>query len=145
MQKDFTQGFDVIGLSAKVRNDDMDAIGALWQSFGAADMAKTLGLGPDDAVICVYHGYEGDHTAPYTMTIGYRMAPGATVPDGLTRVEIPAQPLAVFETNGAQPQTLIAQWGQIWQGDLDRAYAADFDTYDPHDPARVTVNVGLKG
>jgi len=80
---------------------------------------------------------------PYQMTIGYRVAPDTAIPEGLRQVTIPAQKLAVFQAEGAQPQTLVAQWQAIWNGDLNRAYAADFDVYDANRKDRVVVHVGI--
>lgn len=139
-----SDGFDVIGLSAHVRNDEPAGIAALWARFHQSGVDAQMTEGAGSKLYCVYHDYEGDHAAPFMMTIGYRADDGAPCPDGCSRVSIPAQTLAVFEAKGPQPDALIATWQSIWQSDLDRVYAADFDTYDTQTPDRVTVRVGIK-
>lgn len=138
------EGFDVIGLSARVRNDDPAGIAALWSQFYKSGLRERLPGAIGGDIYGVYHDYEGDQSAPYVMTIGYRVPTGAACPADLSRVSIPPQAYAVFETVGAQPQALISQWATIWKSDLDRAYVADFDTYDAENKERVTVNVGVK-
>ncbi|MFV0243774.1 MAG: GyrI-like domain-containing protein [Qingshengfaniella sp.] len=136
--------FTVIGLSARVSNDDPSGIAAIWARFqenpglgGFADKAS-----PD--LYCVYHDYEGDHTAPYRMTVGYRVPAATACPAGLSQVDIPVQNMARFDASGPQPGALMAQWQRIWASNLDRAYRADFDLYDATQDGRVTVHVGLR-
>lgn len=138
------EGFDVIGLSARVRNDDPAGIAALWSQFYKSGLRKRLPNVVGSNTYGVYHDYEGDQSAPYMMTIGYRVPAGAACPVDLSRVSIPPQAYTVFEAVGAQPQALISQWATIWRSDLDRAYVADFDNYDAENKERVTVNVGVK-
>ena len=135
-------GFAVIGLSAVVSNDDPDAIGALWASFRAENIRVRLGPDASEDVFCVYHDYEGGVMDPYRMTIGYRATAAA---DGLRRVTIPQQSMAVYDATGPQPQAVIAQWQAIWQSDLARRFVADYDVYDPRTPDTVRVHVGLNG
>ncbi|MCO5066969.1 MAG: GyrI-like domain-containing protein [Rhizobiaceae bacterium] len=138
------EGFDVIGLSARVSNDEPSGIAALWSQFYQSGQRERVPGAVGSNVYCVYHGYEGDHSAPFTMTIGYRVSDGAACPEGLSRVTIPPQTVAVFEVVGAQPGALISQWQAIWRSDLDRAFVADFDTHDAENQDRVTVSVGVK-
>ena len=137
-------GFDIIGLSARVRNDEPSGIAALWSQFYQSGLGECLPAAAGGNIHAVYHAYAGDQSAPYTLTIGYRIPDDAACPEGLSRVSIPSQSYAVFEAVGTQPDTLIAQWQTIWKSDLDRAYIADFDTYDADNKERVTVNVGVK-
>ncbi|MEM1431995.1 MAG: effector binding domain-containing protein [Pseudomonadota bacterium] len=142
MQQQRGGGFTVLGVSARVRNDDPAAIGALWDAFRARDLRAEIGPGASEEVYCVYHDYAGGHADPYRMTIGYR-APAADVPEALHRAEVPEQQVAQYRAEGPQPQTLISQWQEIWQSDRNRAYIADYDVYDAHNPELVTITVGL--
>lgn len=144
MIKTSSEGFTVIGLSARVRNDVPSGIAALWTRFDQGNLRGQVPNAIGDSVHCVYHAYEGDHSAPFVMTIGYRAPDGTDCPEDLSRVEVPPQAVAVFEAIGSQPETLISQWQAIWQSDLDRAFVADFDVYDVERQDRVTVHVGLK-
>ncbi|MEJ8560931.1 GyrI-like domain-containing protein [Yoonia sp. GPGPB17] len=137
-------GFVVVGLSAKVRNDDPAAIGALWGAFRADAVRSKLGPDASEDVYCVYHDYDGGFMDPYRMTIGHRMPKSASVPIGLHCAEVPPQKIAIYEATGPQPDTLIAQWQAIWDGDLNRSYIADYDIYDKNNPDLVTVAVGIE-
>ena len=138
------EGFDVIGLSARVRNDEPSGIVALWSQFYQSGLGERLPAAAGGGIHAVYHAYAGDQSDPYTMTIGYRAPADAACPEGLSRVSIPSQSYAVFEAVGTQPDALMAQWQTIWNSDLDRAYIADFDAYDAENKERVTVSVGVK-
>lgn len=144
MNIDKRDGFEVIGLSARVRNDEPSGIVALWSQFYKSRLREQLPGTDGSNIYSVYHDYEGDHSAPYIMTIGYSIPAGVACPEGLSCVAIPPQTYAIFETVGAQPEALISQWQTIWQSDLDRTYIADFDTYDAKNKGRVTVSVGVK-
>ncbi len=136
-------GFVVAGLSDRVCNDDRAAIGALWERFQSDDLRARIGNTASREIYCVYHEYEGGFADPYRMTIGYRVPVTSKIPNGLYRAEVPEQTWAIFRAEGPQPQTLIAQWQAIWEGDLDRAYRADYDAYDADRLEIVTVHVGV--
>ncbi len=136
--------FRVAGLTARVSNDQPEQIGATWGEFWGRDISNAVSSKESLDIYCVYHGYEGDHRAPYHMTIGYRVPEDFANPGNLSFVTVPAQTVARFEAVGALPEALISQWQQIWASDLDRAYRADFDVYDATRPDRATIHIGLK-
>lgn len=136
-------GFVLAGLSACVRNDDPAAIGALWEAFRGRDVRTEIDAEASPQIYCVYHDYEGGVSEPYRMTIGFRVPHAAKIPDSLYRVNVPDQTFVTYRTEGPQPQTLIAQWQAIWEGELNRAYVADYDVYDADNPDCVTVHVGV--
>lgn len=144
MQQSIEDGFVVVGISGKVRNDDPAAIGALWDAFRSDDVRSKLTLETSEEVYCVYHEYDGGFMDPYRMTIGYRLAVAPLVPEGLYLATVPKQKVMLYEANGPQPQTLIAQWQDIWNGDLDRSFIADYDIYDANNPELVKVAVGVR-
>jgi predicted transcriptional regulator YdeE len=144
MSQKIHDGFAVVGLSARVRNDEPSQIVALWEQFYQSGLRERVSNTTSADIYCVYHSYEGDHSDPFDMTIGYRVPIGAVCPEDLSCVEVPPQTVAIFEAIGTQPQTLISQWQAIWQSALDRAFIADFDIYDADRQDRVTVNVGLR-
>lgn len=144
MNRKIHDAFVVIGLSARVRNDEPSQIGALWERFFRSGLLER-GLNTNSAdIYCVYHAYEGNHSDPFEVTIGYCVPTSAVCPAGFSRVEVPQQTVAVFEAIGIQPKALISQWQAIWESPLERAFVADFDVYDADRRDRVTVNVGLK-
>jgi len=143
MQMKEEGGFTVIGVSDRVQNDDPAAIGALWDAFRARDVKTEIGQPASEEVYCVYHDYDGGFMDPYQMTIGYRVPAGTATPEGLSRAEIPSQQAVAISAEGPQPQTLISHWQEIWNGDLNRAFHADYDVYDARNAERVTIHVGL--
>jgi predicted transcriptional regulator YdeE len=66
----------------------------------------------------------------------------------LYRVHIPAQEYAVLSASGPQPQALMDTWQAVWQSDLDRTYAADYEEYGPRffeeGVHEVLVHIGVK-
>ncbi len=143
VQTRFRESFTVAGLSAIVRNDEPDGIGALWQAFYARNVLDELDTVLTRDVYCVYHEYTGAANDPYRMTIGYRVAKEVTSTDAFHTVVIPEQEMIMFEVKGPQPQTLIEQWQAIWQQNLNRTYLADYDVYSANEDDTVTVNVGV--
>jgi predicted transcriptional regulator YdeE len=143
MERVMHEGFTAIGLTAEVRNDNPSTIGGLWERFYQTDILAVLPKGTDRRVHCIYHGYTGNHLDPFKMTIGYVVSRDAECPDGLEVVRVPPQPVIIFEAKGIQPATLVGCWQTIWQTDIDRAFVADFDIYDPNQPDCVTVMVGI--
>ncbi|MEM9972937.1 MAG: effector binding domain-containing protein [Pseudomonadota bacterium] len=143
MQHTHHDSFTVIGVSARVSNDDPAAIGALWETFHKSNVFNVLGDAAMPDVFCIYHSYEGGAADPYWMTIGFSVPAETCVPPGLAHVSVPAQNYAVFQAAGPQPSTLIKQWQAIWAGNLNRAFHADFDRYDANDAEQVSVFVGI--
>ncbi len=131
--------FIVIGMEVFLQ-EGVDGFGALWQRFipreddihGKREPAVSYG-------VCIPHN---DGTLQYIA--GFEVNQDAPVPDGMVRVQVPAQRYAVFTHTGTAAQIgasfsaihnhLLAEHGlQPSAGvDLER-YDARFD--DPFDPA----------
>ncbi|WP_079210847.1 GyrI-like domain-containing protein [Brucella pituitosa] len=144
MDKIHINPFRIAGLTARVSNDQPESIVATWGEFWSNDIGNAITSKESMDIHCVYHSYEGDHRAPYLMTIGYRVPADYVVSGELSVVTVPAQIVAQFEAVGALPDALISQWQKIWTSDLDRAYRADFDVYDATRSDRASIYVGLK-
>ncbi len=142
MQRAKLKQFKIAGLSARLSNAQPERIEALWEQFFKADIGNFISSKEGNDIYCVYHSYEGDHLAPFCMTIGYKVPADFSEESDFSVVTIPAQTVAQFEVIGEQPQALIAQWQQIWQSAIDRAYRADFDLYDASRSDRVVIHVG---
>jgi len=86
----------------------------------------------DDVIYAVYSDYEGDHTKPYRLTLGYRMKTDFE-PSGdlgtLHHVHVEDGDYALMSAAGEQPKALMETWTAIWQSDLDRSFKTDFEVY----------------
>ena len=125
-------GFKVVGLSIRTTNKDgkaVDHINALWQMFSEQNILNDLPQRIDDTIYAVYSDYEGDHTKPYKFTIGCAVENFDNVSQGLDAFEIPAQSYAVSKAVGEPPKSVVESWTAIWESDLNRAYAFDFEVY----------------
>ena len=69
------------------------------------------------------------------------------VPEGLVGKVLPESRYAVFTTQGAFPQGLVAVWQEIWKSRLQRSYTSDFEVYrsdfDPQRNPEVMVYVAI--
>lgn len=136
--------FNIIGLNATVSNQDMAAIGTLWQTFQSRDIATELSNKLSDDLYCLYHGYQGDHNAPYDMCIEYRVPDNTATPEGLSLIRVPEQHYHTSEAQGEIPKVVMEQWQAIWSSDLPRTYQVDFDRYDATNSALVEIFVGIR-
>lgn len=124
-----------MGLSIRTSNEpgraDKD-IPELWSRFLSASGAAAIpgATGPD--VYCVYTEYEGDHTLPYTVVLGYAVDNIDTVPEGCRGIAIPGGPYQRVTVKGNLDDSIVYDaWLGIWQSGWDRAYTADYEVYAP--------------
>lgn len=147
------EAFTVRGISALIDNRDdraAEQINMLWQSFFEQQVAQRMPERANDVIYAVYSDYQGDHTQPYRLTIGYVVNDG-TIPGGeaeLHAVQVRTGRYATLAACGAQPQSLIETWVAVWESDLDRAFGTDFEVYGPRffkeGVHEVLVYIGLK-
>ena len=140
--------FDVIGISIVTDNaKGTDDINALWERFFKDSVGQQILDKVDDTIYAVYSDYEGDHEAPYRLTIGYRVS-NDNVPIDMHRVSVRPQEYAVMSAAGEQPKALIETWEAIWSSDIERSFATDFEVYGPRffemGVNEVLVHVGVK-
>lgn len=128
------QGFQVAGLSKVIFGNEnaTEEINQLWQHFFEMQIAHHLQERLDDVIYAVYSDYEGDHTKPYRLTIGYRMKDGWAADSNsgtLHQTRVEDGSYAMMSAAGEQPKALIETWTAIWQSDLDRSFKTDFEVY----------------
>jgi predicted transcriptional regulator YdeE len=124
----------IVGVSCVTTNRDGHAaqdINALWARLFEAQIGQKIKNKTDDTIYCVYSDYEGDHDAPYRVTIGYRVNDVKTLPDRLFSVSVAAGHYAMMSAQGPQPHALIETWEAIWSSDLNRRFKTDFEIYGP--------------
>lgn len=130
-------GFTVMGITCRTTNENGQAaedINALWQRFFEEAVGEAIPDKDGSAIYAVYHGYEGDHTKPFSLTIGCRVlgAAKANPAPGLESVFVEKGDYRVFAATGEQPRALMETWGAIWAAqDLNRAFRTDVEIYGP--------------
>ncbi len=129
-------GFYVAGISTLTCNKDgqaTDDINALWQRFFEDDIMHKIETRAENVIYAVYSDYEGDHTAPYRITIGCKLKDngGQDTPAGLHKIHVPSAHYAMFAARGEQPKALLNTWEGIWKSNLPRTYVADIEIYGP--------------
>ncbi len=136
--------FNICGVSAIISNEGgkaAEAINDLWMQFFAKNIAPLIKGRENDVIYAVYSDYEGDHTKPYRLTIGYKYKiPAANENmedsdfnkiDGLHNIKVQGGNYASLAASGEQPQSLIDTWQAVWQSDLNRSFNTDFELYGP--------------
>lgn len=123
--------FSVVGLSAKIAGAETAAeeINILWEQFFKQSIGQMVDNRVDDVIYAVYSDYEGDHTKPYRLTVGYKIKGDPILKDHLTHVEVKEANYAMMSAAGEQPKALFETWTAVWQSDLDRRFETDFEVY----------------
>ncbi len=123
------EAFSVVGLSIITDNKKAaEEINALWEEFFKQNIGQIIDNRVDDVIYAVYSDYEGDHTKPYRLTIGYKIE-GKPQNSDLHHVKVKSANYAMMSAAGEQPKALIETWETIWQSDLDRKFETDFEVY----------------
>lgn len=145
-------GFTVVGITIRTTNADDNAaadINALWARFFEEAVGEAIPAKDGEAIYAIYHGYEGDHTAPYKLTIGCRVkSDDFALAEGLDSIFVEKGDYLVFSTQGQQPKALLDTWASIWKSDLNRSFKTDVEIYGPRffeaGVHEILVCVGIK-
>lgn len=125
--------FYVVGLSVRTTNENgkaMQDIPALWQRFMSEGIKDQLTNRVGEESYAVYTDYEKDHTKPYTMILGYEVADLNEIPEEMMGKKIEASNYERFVAKGdLTKEAVVNEWMKIWNSDIDRAYASDFEVY----------------
>ncbi len=128
-------GFHVVGISCVTSNKDgqaTDDINTLWEQFFKDDMLHKIDNRTENVIYAVYSDYEGDHTKPYRITIGCKVADKADdLPQNMHKIHVPTAHYAMFAARGEQPKALLQTWEGIWKSNLPRTYQTDLEIYGP--------------
>lgn len=127
-----TPPLNVVGIDVRTINEpgrvDQD-IPKLRDRFIEGEIAEKTPAKKSDNIFCFYSDYEGDHTNPYSVTIGSEVSEVNTLPEGLVSKKAPESTYAVFEAKGQFPESLIQTWMTIWSSPLKRTFIGDFEVY----------------
>lgn len=131
-------------ITANNAPDMPEKIGGVWRDFYAAGGAHAqLGSRFDVPCYGLYYDYSGDG-------MRYQMLAAAptdgAIPAGMTAVVIPAGQYAKFTFRGDVREDTGKFWGLVWQTQLPRAMAVDFEEYSPcadMSDAEINIYIGL--
>lgn len=134
----------VVGVSAVTGNQkpDMGAvIGGLWSSLYQEGITEKIEHKANPYCIGLYSDYAGEE---YCVTVGHEvseLSKANAENQTLTVKEIPAGNYAKFFIHGDVQKAVAEAWGAIWQMDLDRSYAADFEEYLSNEAGESDINI----
>jgi len=146
--------FYIVGISVRTTNQNHQSqgdIAKLWEIFFRNGYLQQMLVNKvSNDIYCIYTDYESDYTGEYTTIIGYKVSEIKEIPTNLslTIEEIPESKYYKYISEGELPYAVGKTWAHIWQANIDRRYAADFDVYgsesiDPKN-AKITTFLSIK-
>lgn len=127
------QPFDIIGISVRTTNENMQAskdISGLWNKFMSENIMAQIPNKIDNNIYSVYTDYEKDHTKPYTTLLGCKVSNLDSIPKGMIGKSFKGGNYTIFTAKGnIKEGSIYKEWGKIWNADIQRAYTADFEVY----------------
>ena len=141
-----------LGITARTNNHAPDmgsVIGGLWESFYAKGYFEKIPEGRKNSVLGIYSDYAGNEQGDYDMTVACEIesVPEAgCVPEGMTVKKIPAGRYCKFIVRGHIQRAVAEFWQKLWQMDLDRAFAADYEEYvnGSAEDAEIHIYIGIR-
>ena len=139
--------FNIIGIETRTTNENDQAatdIGALWKNFLEDQVLDKIPNKEDTTIYSVYTDYEKDHTKPYTVVLGCKVAHLDEVPEGMVGRVIPGGTFTQFTAKGNLYEGAVyAEWLKIWKAPLNRKFTADYEVYGPksHTPESAEVDI----
>jgi predicted transcriptional regulator YdeE len=152
--------FTLLGISTRTNNKDESNLekakisSTVQHYFHQALADKIPHRARPATTYCVYTDYVSDELNDYTYFIGEAVNQVGHIPEGFSKIIIPAQTYVKFTNGpGLMPTVCIEAWEEIWQippADLGgtRAYLADFEIYDErardHHQVELDIYIGIK-
>lgn len=135
MEKIQNEEFKLIGLAlaGKTTNQNGQSgidCGNLWEKFEKEHFAERIPGKLSNDIYAVYYNYDGDHTQPFSYFIGCKVNSEAINPKGMTQLLIPAGNLKKIVAKGKMPDCVANSWYDIWDSEIERIYAYDYEVYD---------------
>ena len=134
MEKISLAEIKLIGLSLgrKTTNENgQSAIdcGSHLQKFEAGKYAERIPNKINAEIFAVYYDYENEHTGPYSYFIGCKVDDNTIAPEGMDSLVIPKAEYIKIIAKGIMPDCVANAWRDIWTGNLERTYQADFERF----------------
>lgn len=135
---------NVIGITARTKNSDENMpaiIGGLWNRFYQDGVYSQIKNKANDKALGIYSDYESDVNSEYSVTVACEVNCVDAVPENAVSKVIPAGNYAKFIVHGHMQHAVAEFWTQLWQMDLDRSYACDFEEYQDCDMENATIHI----
>jgi predicted transcriptional regulator YdeE len=149
--------FNLVGYSIRTDNQTeknhlIAKIPSLWQKFMEGGICQQIltNMGKDPnvpvPVYSVYHQYESDHTAPYSVSLSLE---GTQTGTEFETIQIPEQTYLVFSAQGNFAEIVPQTWFAIWQyfednKTIKRSFTKDFERYPSSKQVDVHIAIDLK-
>jgi predicted transcriptional regulator YdeE len=133
-------------LGRKTTNENRQSAidcGSHWQKFEAGKYAERIPNKINDEIFAVYQDYESDHTGPYSYFIGCIVDDNTVVPEGMDGLVLPKSEYVRIIAKGIMPDCVANAWRDIWAGNLERTYRADFEIFDERSKDWSGAEVGI--
>jgi predicted transcriptional regulator YdeE len=149
----------LLGITARTNNkseaesETAKILPTVQQYFHNALANKIVNRVTPNTTYCVYTDYASDEFGDYTNFIGEAVNSVNSIPEGFSKLIIPAQKYVKFTNGpGTMPDVCINAWKTIWKmpsAELggNRAYLADYEIYDErasnHHNVEIDIYVGI--
>lgn len=141
----FQKNIDVIGFLTPLDSGMDTKIMGAWEAFYRGNLKEQVPNRLTDDVYCIYTNYQGDHTKPMDMLIGFPVPKGTPCPKGLHAFTIPEGSYKLYVSEGPLPDALIQTWQDIWQTCTNRAFGVDVDYYPSCSESCVETYISVTG
>lgn len=140
----------VVGIGTRTKNSDPDMgkqIGGLWQDFFMKGIFQSIQGKVNEKSIGLYTNYENDVHGEYDVLVGCETTGNPVLTEEAKTYKIPAGKYGKFIVHGDMQKAVGEFWMKLWEMDLDRAYTADFEEYQPGgdmENAEIHMYISLK-
>lgn len=142
----------VVGITDRTNNGDPNVgekISQLWQRFYTKAVLTQIKHRINDTALGIYTDYASDEEGDYTVMTAYEVSEASRDQDLLETRVIKGGKYAKFVIKDQKEQVFskVAEaWQVIWQMDLPRLFAADFEAYqlDSKGICEVYIYISLK-
>jgi predicted transcriptional regulator YdeE len=141
------QALHVIGIELRTTNEEaFQAIPMHWKRFTEEGVPGRVGGKQSDDVYAVYTNFQNagrNNQGLYSLVLGVPVDAAAAVPQGFTRVVVPASRRAVFPVEKGRFDLVGAKWQEIWKRtDLAKTFIAEVERYLPD--GQIDILIGIE-
>ena len=115
----------------------------MWQIFETDKVFDLISEKLSNEVFAVYFDYEKDETAPFSYFIGCKVPDNIATPNGLETLVIPTQTYTKLTAKGKMTACITDTWKEIWNSDIKRKFAFDFEVYGERSQNRNDAEVDI--